>query len=362
LVWNTFISSAAPELRAALAVGLLALLMTGLLTLQVLLLRARSARQLRTEAAVVARWRPLLQQAAADGDVAATLPALRGHERAVFLVLWNRMQDSLRGQAHDGLNRLAHRLRLRDLAQDWAQRGNGGQRVLALATLGHLRSAQDWDRLFALLDDTRPYVSLAAARALLQIDPERAVPWVLEQYLARVDWPVSRVGTLLREAGAEACGVPLAERLLFGVPQVQLRLLPLARVTEAPGPGSAIEAVLATASAPSVLAAALQQVHGPSSLERVRELTRHPDWQVRSYAARALGRTGVTADQQVLGGMLADRQWWVRYRAAQALLALPDVAYGDVVRLLAKLDDRYARDIVAQVRAERALDASMKAA
>ena len=55
---------------------------------------------------------------------------------------------------------------------------------------------------------------MRAARALLQIDAQATVPLVLDEYLSRDNWSAPRVATLLREAGADAVGPPLTERLL----------------------------------------------------------------------------------------------------------------------------------------------------
>ena len=339
------------ELRVVLALAALSLVVTLGLLLQVFALRARAVRQLAVRAEVVARWRPLLLQAAAGDDV--TPPPLSARERAPFLLLWNQMQDGLRGRAHDGLNRLASNMELHALARRLAARGSGGLRLLGLITLGHLGRTSDWERLTDLLDDPRSFISMAAARALLQIDAPRAAPLVLDQFLARIDWPVPRLGTLLREAGPEAISFALAQRLLESDAPQQLRLLPLARVTEAPGRGSAVEAMLRISTDPAVLAATLQQVHGPASRPRVRELTRHADWQVRSYAALALGRVGDASDRARLVELLSDREWWVRYRAAHALLALPGFDPEALAALQADLRDRYALDMLEQVIAER---------
>lgn len=352
--WISELADADLALRSALALGALALLVTLALTLQVLAMRALASRQRDARQATMARWRPLLL-GAASGDAVARLPPLERRERVALLLLWNRMQDGLRGRAHEDLNGLAAQLGLPDLARRYAARRGGGKRLLGLRTLGHVAQAQDWQQLVALLDEPRSQISLAAARALLRVNAQRAAAPVIDQFLSRSDWPVPAVGTLLREAGAETIGYALAERLLDSSPALQVRLLPLARVTEAPGRGSVIEAVLTIATDPAVLSATLQQVHGPASLARVRELCGHADWQVRSYAALALGRLGGSDDRKQLIAMLSDGEWWVRYRAAQALLGLPGIDAVAVAALRAALTDRYARDMLAQVSAERNL-------
>ena len=336
-----------------LALGGLALVLTLVLLAQVLSLRRRSSRRADNQAATLGRWRPVLLRAAmGDKVLPLVLPV---HEREALLLLWNQLQDGLRGHAHQGLNSLGTQIGLHELALRFAARRSGGLRLLGLRTLGHLGDVRDWPRLDALLGDPRSVISLAAARALLRIDARRAAPRVLDEFLGRSDWPAPRLATLLREAGPELIGAALAQRLLGAPPFQQVRLLPLARVTEAPGSGSVIEALLASATEPAVLSATLQQIQGPASLGRVRELCGHADWQVRSYAALALGRQGVAVDRKRLVAMMSDREWWVRYRAAQALLALPGVDAVAIEALRAALTDRYARDMLAQVLAEREL-------
>ena len=349
--WITDPGGSDSALRAVLALGALALFVTLALVAQVLAMRRSSTRRLALQAKTLARWRPVLLRAAM-GDKLLPLP-LPAHEREALMLLWNQLQDGLRGRAHQGLNSLATQLGLHELALRFAQRRSGGLRLLGLRTLGHLGDVRDWPRLEKLLADPRSVISLAAARALLRIDARRAAPRVLDEFLGRSDWPVSRLATLLREAGPDLILPTLTERLLAASPFQQVRLLPIARVTEAPGSGSLIEALLASATEPAVLSATLQQVHGPASLARVRDLCSHADWQVRAYAALALGRQGSAGDRKRLVGMLCDREWWVRYRAAQALLALPGVDAIVLEALGAGLTDRYARDMLVQVIAER---------
>jgi HEAT repeat protein len=93
----------------------------------------------------------------------------------------------------------------------------------------------------------------------------------------------------------------------------------------------------------------------PDTIDDVRALLAHPDWQVRVQAARALGRIGEHADAGRLAALLADREWWVRYRAAQALVDLPALSRQDCESLCASLTDRFAADMLAQVLAEQEL-------
>jgi HEAT repeat protein len=61
---------------------------------------------------------------------------------------------------------------------------------------------------------------------------------------------------------------------------------------------------------------------------------------------------GEPGDRELLAGLLCDPEWWVRYRAAQALAARPLGTPQDVLALAEASGDRFARDIVRQALAE----------
>jgi HEAT repeat protein len=71
------------------------------------------------------------------------------------------------------------------------------------------------------------------------------------------------------------------------------------------------------------------------------------------HAAAALGRLGESSDVEHLQPLLADPQWWVRYRAAQALSRLPGLDHEGMQRIRAAQNDRFACDVLDQVMAER---------
>lgn len=339
------------ELQFALAIGASALVVALAIVLQVLGMRVRNLRRARDLAAAQATWRPLLARAAL-GEL-PELPALRGRaERADVLLLWNQMQDGIRGSAHDGLNALADRLDFHATASNWIARGSLSRRVLGLATLGHLGRAEDVARLQAALRDPQALISIAAARALLQVDAAAGAPLVLDEYLGRGDWPAARVGTLLRDAGADAVAPALMDRLLASSGEAQLRLLRLLRFAESPRMGSVLQKLVERSEDPQVLSVALRQLHGPDALQRVRELAQHADALVRSAAAVALGHMGTHTDRPLLTALMADRDWWVRYRAAQAVVALPGSDAVSLAALRAGLRDRFARDMLEHVCAE----------
>jgi HEAT repeat protein len=69
-------------------------------------------------------------------------------------------------------------------------------------------------------------------------------------------------------------------------------------------------------------------------------------------AAVLLGRIGRPADAGRLEKLLTDREWWVRYRAAQSLLRLPTLRREDLEPIRSRLRDPYACDALELAMAE----------
>jgi HEAT repeat protein len=348
--------AADPALRAALVVGAAALLLTLALIVRVATMRLLTRRREQRAQDVADRWRPLLLRQALGDTVA--LPALAPHQRLPLLLLWNHLADSLRGPSHDRLRDVLGELALLQPARHWLERGSAEQQLLALLTLGHLGRNQDWERVLQLLADPRPYLSLAAARALLQIDPARAAEPVVAAIVAHPDWPLARVAVLLRDADAARVFEQIQQRLQAAEPALQLRLIRLLVSVDPVRASTALEPLLEGDERHERLSLCLQHVQTPGTLPRVRALAQHPVWWVRLQAAGALGRLGMPQDRPQLLALLSDPQWWVRYRAAGALASLPGSSAEMLARLRDSLEDRYARDVLRQVMVERGMAAA----
>ncbi|HVI96145.1 MAG TPA: HEAT repeat domain-containing protein [Anaeromyxobacter sp.] len=341
-----------PFIAAAWAIGLVALTITVGLALQVLAMRARSVRRERRRDAVLAAWRPVLFERVLGG--APPLPAVSRRDEDTVLLLWTQLQDGLRGDARERLNAVgaeidAHAMARRRLARDAAL-----DRLLGLRTLGYLGCVADYPDVALHLDDARPYLCLAAARALVHIDPARAPGDVLPRLAARGDWPVPLFATVLGEADAREVASRFRALHATVTSEQRVRLLPLLSVLDAAIGDEILRELLANADAPDVLGAALRCVRSAGLLGDVRRLCAHPAWAVRTQAAAALGRVGGPAERDVLLGLLTDSQWWVRYRAAKALASGRFGGREEVTALASGLGDRFARDIVEHALAEDA--------
>ena len=335
--------------------GFAAIAISLLMLLAIVALRARLWRRRKHEHAVIEHWRPVLAQCV-DG-VPRDLPTLRAAEREVFLRLWNHFFESLRGTAGLHLVELARKLDMDGYAGRLLERGNPRERLLATLTLGHLRDGTRFDGLRALTTDPSPLLSLAAARACVEIDADEALAWLMPVIAAREDWPLARVSTVLAEAGANRITQPLADAFERAAaapdpaPRVA-RLQRLMEVAHAERMMPAVRRVLRSATDEQVIASCLNALVEPGDVEAVRTYCAHPAWPVRMAAARALGRLGTPDDRRRLVDMLEDRHWWVRYHAAQALIAMPFVHVEELKKVRETLEDRFAADMLGQVIAE----------
>lgn len=327
-----------------------ALALTLLLGAQIVYLRGALRRNARREQAAIAVWRPHLNAALA-GVAPAALPVLRRRERIVFLKLWVHLHQSVRGDASAGLNEVGYRLGCDAIARALMRRGNRPQRLLAVLALGHLRDITAWPVLLDEANRTDRASSVHAVWALVQIDPAAATRHLMPLLLARDDWALSQVATILQDA-REYCGPALAEAIARMPPERLPRALHLAEALRVPLPSALLAELLRHASV-EVVAAALRLAASPDLLGEVRANLAHADWRARVQAAKALGRIGDRSDIARLRALLGDPQWWVRYRAAQALAGMPLLSPADLDALCGDTSDRFAIDILRQVRAEQ---------
>jgi HEAT repeat protein len=67
---------------------------------------------------------------------------------------------------------------------------------------------------------------------------------------------------------------------------------------------------------------ALGRIGHPGARDAILDGMRSSEWQVRSAAAEAAGKVGLTDAINPLTGLLEDEHWWTRFRAAEALTRL----------------------------------------
>lgn len=348
MVFNTHSD---PYLIAAFWLGTGALAATLLLGAQILVLRVALRHAERRNKSTLDTWRPILNAAVVDG-APALLPPLPARDRIAFLRLWVHLHASLRGSATAALNEVGYRLDCDTGARALLQNGNRAERLLAMLVLGYLRDRNAWAPLLSQSAQTDSTVSLYAAAALVQIDPGAAAVHLMPAIIGRGDWPLSQVVTILQDA-RDGCAPLLVAALptldAARLPRV-LRIVEGLRLSLPP----TLHAQLLQHPSTDVIVGALRVAADPTLLPAIRALAVHDDWRVRVQSGRMLGRIGEAADLEILKRLLADAQWWVRYRAAQALVNSPYFTSQERDALPGDASDRFAADMLRQVIAEGA--------
>lgn len=352
-----FVTSSERVLQLAFLTGMVTIALAILALFAILAMRTRLVQMQRRRAAFNRQWRPVLAHVALLGsdDPAAALevPMLRRRDQRFFLEEWNILHDLLSGAAKPRLNELARTLAIDKHAWRRLKRGSLGERLLAVATLGHLRELSAWDVVLRMLRDDNTLVSLVSARALIGIDPAAAIPLVLPVIMERDDWSTARVADLFLEAGPEVVSGPLEQAILSSPPEAVPKLIAVLPEVSLPVSDRIVSQLLRQPTDDRIKSICLRIVENPRELPSVRELTTHARWHVRMTAAIVLGRLGLPEDRAHLVRLLSDSEWWVRYRAAQALLAMPFVPREEVIALQSSAEDPFARDILGHVLAER---------
>ncbi|MGV3627421.1 MAG: HEAT repeat domain-containing protein [Betaproteobacteria bacterium] len=344
-----------PLLALVFQFGLLIIACSMLMLVAVFVLRIRLVLRQRREKRFAAAWQPLLAECVYQ--VPETLPQVPRAMRYHFLKLWNYHHESLVGSARKNLEQLAYTLKLEEISRVLLHQSDLRSKLIAIVTLGHLGDRTQWHELRALVADPSPMLSLAAVRALLDIDAGATLTWLVTVMASREDWPLARIVAMLKEAGPGRVTLPLiaateAAAGVEGDARQVVRLLRMMEVAHTERIGAVVGRIVRAATDPEVVAAGLRLIQDPHDLELVRSHLAHESWFVRVSAVRVLGRIGEPADRVVLTDMLGDRHWWVRYHAARALIALPFTSLADLEIIRAGLPDRFAADMLGQAIAE----------
>jgi HEAT repeat protein len=300
------------------------------------------------------RWRDVFATSMLSLESARQqpLPRVRRSDRVDLLEEWNRARSMVNGSAVDNLIELAQRTGIPEVALRLFHGRRIRSRILAVQTIGHLRLARHRDDLRALLEHENTALSITAAAALVDIDPDVGISAVVPLINRRRDWPKTRVSVLLRQAGSARISEPMYRAIRSEDDAGKTYLLQFARLMEAEILDALVEDLLRESRDPGVLNAALKLVSGFAGVPRIAMLTKHEAWFVRMQAAKVLGRVGQEEHLSLLEALLDDPEWWVRYRAAQAITSLPFLGPNQLRKLRLRQSDPFAGDILQQTFAE----------
>jgi len=339
-----------PLLAGVLVAALGALGAALLLVAWIVVLRLAGVASRARAARVTAQWRPRFAAAIADAAPQA-VPARRRESRAV-LGLFVQLALALQGPGAVRLAAYGHGCGLEQLALRLLKRRSTRDRLLAIEALGYLGDSTSAEDLLPMCEDAHPVVSLAAARALLRLDAANAFR-VVPYAIVRTDWPAARLLPMLQQAGEPA--VDALDAALREVAAGRLpRALTLARALPPPRAADMVRRFLADATDPEIIIACLKLLQDPRDADFARKATGHGNWAVRVAAVQALARVASEEDLPRLTEALGDPVWWVRQRAAEAIVRLPFFAPAQLEDLRRIVSDRFAGDALARAIAERA--------
>ncbi len=299
-------------------------------------------------------WRDIVAAAAMSRDQAEAMPLPRvsGMHTRYLMEIWNRARDTVRGSAADNLIVLGQRLRLVEEACRLLDKRSIRSRVLATQTLGHMRHKDSLDVITELIDSPGMAISITAARALVEIDREKAARLLIPMISRRRDWPRTQVLRFLRALGSARISEELYRAIRSAEDEDRIYLLQFAQLAEHDVIHAICAELIRESNNPAVLAAALKLVSGDFQVPRLQALAQHPVWFVRMRIARLLGDVGQPEHVSLLEDMLDDPEWWVRYRAAQAIAKLPFLGPNALRQIRDRQQDRYAREMLEQAFSE----------
>ncbi|HEU0306134.1 MAG TPA: HEAT repeat domain-containing protein [Lysobacter sp.] len=346
-----FLTSANPRVVFAFWLGVVVIAMALLMLVVIIVMRQLVMRRERNRIRAATHWHQILVDSAQGLNTSP--PSLPRNDLPGFVDAWNHVHQTLGNHDDTGLQRVAREIGLERHLYLAIDHGNFHNRVMSIIALGYLKSRTHFDKLARYLDDRSTIISLSAARALMHIDPARAVTMLVPHIVQRGDWPQGGVAQILHDASPALVSKELSEVTLRANADVAPRLIRFLADVSPTAAAPVIRSILASPPDDHLVSTCLQVMTDPADLDLIRSLLTHERWHVRMHAAAALGRMGEASDEKRLLPLLKDSQWWVRYRAAQAISRLPGMDEEGMQRVRAKQIDRFACDVVDQVMAER---------
>lgn len=300
-----------------------------------LLLRWQRQREYDHHEAVSNRWRPLLYAVIAG----ETLPpvALPEKDWVPFCMTWLRLYEQVKGSSQEALIRALHQLDLRNRLLTKLRGNDTDDHLLALLMLGALREPLVIGPAHRMMNSRYELLSSVAARALLRVEPEAALPTLLGQ-LNRPGWSVARLVSKLLPVSS-----PIRRkhylRAVDWVAEDQLpALLELVARTEADTFASVADRALHRQPyGLEILVTVLSHTRVPQHLKLAKVALGHPDSRLRLAALSAYQALGSLADIERILGALDDQAWQVQAAAARTLVSWPDMTPPDARQLLAAL-------------------------
>ena len=268
------------------------------------------------------RIKPILLGAEMDEDFPAPRRRLEQIEAMRMSV---ELAEFVRGSDRDALLRRAEQLGIRKTLHKQAVSRIAQDRLLAAEALAMF--PEEAERVGSMLDDRNPDVRLGAALAMAQnhvAPPARDL--VARLGLGTTEHSLLIVSLMrdLVERDDEDVEAMLYDPSLPDAAKLAATdaLAESGRVAQAPLVAWMAEAAAGETELLPRIYHALGRIGHPAGHRAIARGLDHADWQVRAAAAQAAGMTRFIGAIERLVQLLADDEWWVRFRAGEALARL----------------------------------------
>lgn len=274
-----------------------------------------------------------------------------------FMKVWGQILQSVRGDYRDALVAFLHKTDVPELVRRRLKHGSLRERLLCVFTLGSIQDEPSRPILADLALGKEPFLSLAAATALVRIHPRESVEMLLPHMVTRHDWPLSRVHAALSEGDPAMVSNELVGYVMANMPEVPLRAIRLMALVRQESRSMLIRTLLMfqTDMEWESEAALLDEIQDPLLGDLARDRLSHREWRVVVAALKAIARIGDSDDVMAVYPLLEHAQWWVRYRAARAIAALPGIKPIEIELMASRHEDPYARDMLRFALSEQSL-------
>lgn len=327
--------------------------MVALASVWVLLLHFRNRRNTRQREQLYSKWRPLILQYLAGGELASELKMGAKRHPRLLLDLLTHQGTLLSGSTFDRLKQLVAETGLAAYSRRAMRSRNEWKSSEAARAAALFADEEARPQLMKLLDSSSPGLVFAAALGLARIGNPVDFPKVLET-LAEfsntnqdlVTFVLLSYGQLHREQFVNYLHQHQVEDDDLHV--VVLDLIGTLKMFEA------ADLLKRELTEPRNEEALLKAIRGLGEMaaadarHQIAEYAHYPSWVVRAVTAWCLGKLRDTARIPLLQQMLSDEHWSVRLNASAALAAMDSKGESALQDVRTTAEDPFAADMAAK--------------
>ncbi|MDO9235582.1 MAG: HEAT repeat domain-containing protein [Aquabacterium sp.] len=266
----------------------------------------------------------------------ASLPTITPGHYPLILRIALDITRSLKG---DELQRVVELLNLWEVLPyllNTVKNGSRGKRIQALSMLSHYRDAASYQALLENAEHADMYIQMAALRGLAMRAQPQDVPAIVDKVIrAKGEMRNSlMLSDILRQFGEQI--VPDLIKLVRSDAQLEVCLGGVMALG-AIGSSDAVDTLIELAEEEGPLRAraiaSMASIGDERAAYAIAAQLESDNVEVRIQAVMALGKMKILGTLPDLAVRLADDNWWVRFRAAEALYLLGDVGIATLMAL-----------------------------